>query len=341
MPDRIPNSPPVINLVPENTKRPLWSVMIPAYNCITFLGKTIESVLAQDYGVANMQIEVVDDCSTDGDVEQLVKKIGKGRISFFRQDTNMGSLRNFETCLNRSKGRWIHLLHGDDMVKQGFYKEIECLFKNNLAVGAALTACDNIDENGIEGRGFNTINNSPGIIDDWLTKISRFQMLQPPSIVIKREVYERLGGYFGVHYGEDWEMYARIAKHYPVAYSPKRLALYRVHDNNISSQFIASGQSVKDISKVINVIQSYLPQNTRKLTKKISKKHFSIYFASAAHQTFNVYHYRKIALKQAHAAFFFHANTTTFFLVVKLYLKCLFNIRRSPPSNKVPGNDTL
>ncbi|HVE60698.1 MAG TPA: glycosyltransferase, partial [Chitinophagaceae bacterium] len=103
---RTPNSPPIIKPLAAGTARPLWSVMIPAYNCIAFLEKTLESVLIQDYGDDNMQIEVVDDCSTDGNIEELVQKISKGRVGYFRQNTNVGSLRNFETCLNRSKGRW-------------------------------------------------------------------------------------------------------------------------------------------------------------------------------------------------------------------------------------------
>ncbi len=325
---RIPDSPPIIQPVPENTPRPLWSVMIPSYNCFSFLEKTLESVLIQDYGIDNMQIEVIDDCSTDGNIEQLINKIGKGRISFFRQQTNVGSLRNFETCLNRSKGKWIHLLHGDDMVKKGFYKEIECLFNNNSTAGAAFTGCKNIDKNGIESDGFATIKNFPGIVENWLQKISRFQMLQPPSIVIKREVYEHLGGYFGVHYGEDWEMYTRIAKHYPVAYSPENLALYRDHEGNISSHSIISGQYIKDIRNVIDIIQDYLPKNTRKSTRKISEKHFSIFFAKTAHQIYNVHDKRKIALKQAHAALSLRANATTLALVIRLYIKCLFKLKR-------------
>jgi hypothetical protein len=49
--------------------------------------------------------------------EELVKKVGKGRVSYFRQKQNVGSLRNFETCINRSRGKYIHLLHGDDELK--------------------------------------------------------------------------------------------------------------------------------------------------------------------------------------------------------------------------------
>ena len=50
--------------VPEGTPRPVWSVMIPTYNCAKYLRETLVSVLAQDPGPEQMQIEVVDDYST-------------------------------------------------------------------------------------------------------------------------------------------------------------------------------------------------------------------------------------------------------------------------------------
>ena len=124
MNERIPQHPPEIKPVADHIKRPLWSVMIPTYNCSQYLIENILSVLEQDPGEEFMQIEVVDDDSTDADVESLVRKHGKGRVGYFRQTRNVGSLRNFETCLNRATGQFIHLLHGDDKVLPGFYKEI-------------------------------------------------------------------------------------------------------------------------------------------------------------------------------------------------------------------------
>jgi glycosyltransferase involved in cell wall biosynthesis len=118
--ERTPTSPPIIAPVTDQAHRPLWSVMIPVYNCLGYLQKTLSSVLAQDPGPEIMQIAVIDDCSSDGDVWALVQQLGKGRVEYFRQEQNRGSLRNFETCLNRSRGHWVHLLHGDDWVAPGF-----------------------------------------------------------------------------------------------------------------------------------------------------------------------------------------------------------------------------
>jgi len=111
---------PQIDPVPEGTPRPFWSVMIPTFNCAKYLRQTLESVLAQDPGPGLMQIEVVDDVSTKDDPEAVVREIGKGRVQFYRNGQNLGAIRNFNGCVQRAKGHWVHILHGDDAVLPGF-----------------------------------------------------------------------------------------------------------------------------------------------------------------------------------------------------------------------------
>src|SRR5215210_6047396 len=89
--------------VPVGVARPLWSVMIPSFNCADYLRESLRSVLAQDPGPEIMQIEVVDDCSTSDGPEAVVAEIGRGRVGFFRQPQNVGHARNFGTCLQRSR----------------------------------------------------------------------------------------------------------------------------------------------------------------------------------------------------------------------------------------------
>lgn len=329
MSDRIPETPPVINPVSKEIQRPLWSVMIPAYNCARYVKKTLQSILAQDPGEEIMQIEVIDDCSTD-DIEKVVQEEGKGRVVFYKQPYNRGSLRNFETCLNRSRGKYIHLLHGDDFVERGFYKEIEKLFETYPEAGAACTGFLHADENdNIIFQKNENIADEPGLLKNWLSRIAQGQKLQPPSVVVKRTVYEQIGGYFGMHYGEDWVMWVRIAKDFPFAYTPLPLARYRIHDDyNITSLSFKSGQHIKDIEKAIDIIQHYLPAEQKRSLKKIAKRNWSLYFAETSHLVYYRYSDPTQAAQQAALAFKLNMNTITFINLLKYTAKLvLFKLR--------------
>jgi glycosyltransferase involved in cell wall biosynthesis len=327
MSDRIPQRPPEIKPVPPDVDRPLWSVMIPAYNCSRYLIENIQSVLAQDPGPRKMQIEVVDDCSTDADVESIVRRFGNGRVSYYRQSENVGSLRNFETCINRAKGQFIHLLHGDDKVLIGFYEEIEMLFLSYPEAGAAFTGFTFIDEENIRLYDNHALLPAPGLLNNWLHDIARSQLIQPPAIVVRRSVYEKLGSFYAVHYGEDWEMWVRIAANFPVAHSPRILALYRVHQNNITGRYFLSGQSITDVLKVLDLIQNFLPPGERAAAKRYTKKNLSHYFAYTSDKIYHVSGEPYIALEQSKRAMYMHFNHITFTHWLKMRIKILLGYK--------------
>jgi glycosyltransferase involved in cell wall biosynthesis len=303
--------------------------MIPAYNCLTYLAETIASVLAQDPGPAQMQIAVIDDCSTDGDVAALVQALGKGRVDYFRQPVNVGSLRNFETCLNRSTGQWVHILHGDDRVAVGFYAEIESLFRQHPEAGAAFTNNANlaVGPTGEELTDKPPLTKEAGILKDFLLLIAEGQKLETPSMVVKRSVYEQLGSFFAVHYGEDWEMWARIASHFPVAYSPKCLAQYRYMNNtSISHRYIRQGQNIQDITKIINIIQQYLPKEHRKSLKKDALRYYAEYCMSLADSLYYVD--RQAYHAQVKGALGMSQHFSVLYLAFKLHVKHLIRYKK-------------
>lgn len=328
MSERTPSTPPIIQPITDHIHRPLWSVMIPTFNCIHYLKETLESVLEQGFDSEKMQIEVIDDFSTDGDVEALVKEIGKGRIQFYRQEFNKGSLRNFETCINRARGYYIHILHGDDNSINGFYAEIESLFEAHPEAGAAFTDYKYIDSEGKDMWEITKIGKEKGILNNFLLQIARNQLLQPPAVVVKRSTYEKIGSFYAVHYGEDWEMWARIAANYPVAYSPKVLAKYRNHDTNISSRSLLSGQNIKDINTVINIVQTYLPLDQQKKIQRESKRNFSQYYAKFAHKLYHDYDNQKAALVQVNGALMLNINKESLKEAIKMYIKVLINYKK-------------
>jgi hypothetical protein len=212
-------------------------------------------------------------------------------------------------------------------VLPGFYQEIDMLFSKFPQAGAAFTGFSHMDEEGRVLLNNKKLLDEPGIIPDWLSEIASSQQVQPPAVVVKREVYEKLGGFYAVHYAEDWEMWVRIAAHYPVAHSPRRLALYRIHNDNITSRYFKAGQSILDIQKVIDLNQQHLPLNRRAELKRAAREHFSRYFARMTDKVYHEYKSPTRAMELAKDSFRMHANSTTVYFIFKIYLKRLIRYK--------------
>jgi glycosyltransferase involved in cell wall biosynthesis len=246
----------------DQAKQPLWSVMIPTYNCADFLRKTLESVLAQNFAPDVMQIEVVDDCSTKDDPSAVVQELGQGRIGFYRQPQNLGHVGNFNTCLQRARGQFIHLLHGDDYVLYGFYKKMQHAFEQKPEIGAAFCRHIYVNEQGHWESISPLIQAESGTLNNWLERIIVQQYIQTPSIVVRRSVYEKLGGFdqrFQYYY-EDWEMWVRLATQYAVWYEPEPLAAYRMRSASNSGFTIQTGENIREVRKGLDIVQSYLSE---------------------------------------------------------------------------------
>ena len=290
--------------------------------------QTLQSVLNQDLGSELMQIEVVDDCSTDADIAALVKEIGKGRISYYRQPVNLGNIRNFETCLNRSRGEIIHLLHGDDFVKPGFYQKMQSLMDENPEAGAGCSDWEYITSTGGSLWNNPMIDHQKGILTKWLERIATQQLLQTPSVVVRRSTYEALGSFYAVSSMEDWVMWVRIAAHYSVAYLPEKLACYRVHSMNVTSNSFSNGKNFSELQKTIALNMQYLPIADRNRVEKACRKNLSFYYANLAHKQFHDRQASKTVLRVGKDALKFDFSFFGLKLLAKLYLKILIGYKQ-------------
>src|SRR3990167_6457282 len=121
--------------------------MIPTYNCAQQARETIASVLAQAPGPDRMEIVVVDDASSD-DIAGVVAAFG-ARVRLHRQPANLGVPDNLTEAIRLSRGRLVHILHGDDLVMPGFYDTMEDALSDTEA-GAAFCRHAYIDGEGRE-----------------------------------------------------------------------------------------------------------------------------------------------------------------------------------------------
>lgn len=321
----IPLEPPAIKPASQLKQYPILSVMIPVYNCGQYLAEALESVLVQGFSEQEMQIEVIDDASTDINVEAIVHQIGKGRIRYYRQEENVGSLQNFATCINRSEGKLIHLLHGDDKVKPGYYTKVLELFRNYPEAGAAFTRYSCINENGKKLHDKSSEMAQEGILENWLLAIGERQRIQYAAITVRRDVYEKLGGFFGLTYGEDWEMWVRIAKHYPIAYSPAILAEYRMHLSSISGRKFLTGEHLQDLYSAMLLIQKHLPEDKQQSILNKSRKYYASYGIKIAEKLWKALHNKQVVEAQIKQALNLHSSLKLYILIGILYYKIAFN----------------
>ncbi|WP_434222556.1 glycosyltransferase [Limnospira platensis CENA597] len=276
---------PSILPVSHSINRPLWSIMIPTYNGDTYLEETLNSILEQDLDPQNTEIEVVDDCSHQGNTEAIVKTVGRGRIKFYRQPQNLGLVENWNACINRSRGHWVHILHQDDRVLPGFYRQMQQVFETFPQVGAVFCRHYYIDESGKLKLLSNLEQENPGILNNWLERIAVRQEIQFPSIVVRRSVYEHLGGFYPpVGYAADWEMWKRIATHYPVGYEPTPLACWRMHSLSASSRSIKQAKDMADLQHSIEISASYLPPEKTANLSRQAQENYSLYALQTARQ---------------------------------------------------------
>jgi len=102
-----------------------WSVMLPTYNRAGFLEQALRSVLAQDPGPEQMQIEVVDNSSTT-DVRDVVSRLGSSRVALHHEPARFSVTAAMNRCLARARGQWVHILHDDDYTHPGWQKPDYC-----------------------------------------------------------------------------------------------------------------------------------------------------------------------------------------------------------------------
>lgn len=248
-----------------NTSAPQWSVMIPTFNCGVELVQTLQSVLSQDPGPASMQIEVVDNNSDRPGVEECVRKVGRGRVGFTRNERNLGMVGNFNRCIERARGSLVHLLHCDDWVMGGFYDRMGDLLGGHDHVGMAFCRHYFFDAS----LGGNTAISElelefPGVLRDYVGRLALAQRQQYAATVVRKAAYEAVGPFRSeLMTCEDWEMWMRLAVRFEVAFLPQPLAVYRIHGANTSHRLREDGTEARHARAAIRAFAPLLDPASR------------------------------------------------------------------------------
>lgn len=90
------------------------SVCIPSYNSEKYIKQAIQSVFLQNY--KDYEIVIVDDGSCDS-TQQIIENYANNdkRITFHKNEVNLGIVGNFNKCLEFCRGEFVKFLLADDV----------------------------------------------------------------------------------------------------------------------------------------------------------------------------------------------------------------------------------
>jgi len=279
---------PIVSRLETKADRPLWSVIVTVYDRVTHLPRCLESILCQAAAPERMQIEVVADFVSPEKTEEIrgiVDEIGKGRFSFYPSPEQKGHPHIFNLCIERAIGDWVHIVHDDDWLAPGFYESIGKGIRTEPNLGAAFSRYALMGKHGETKWTSFLERQDSGVIENWRDLIGVYCRLAFSSMVVKRSVFEELGGFSpSVGSAFDWDMWKRVAVSYPVWYEPEPLLYCGREGDSLTDGLMLNGQQITDSLLSIELSKSYWPEASKTRMEDRAREHYADYAVSLAGQ---------------------------------------------------------
>ena len=222
------------------------STVIPVYNREDLVKDAIRSAQAQN--VDAHEIVVVDNCSTDATWDVVQEFASQDdRIRCFRNQENVGPVRNWRLGIEAARGEYCHLLFSDDRIEPDFLSSTLSLFDDQTAF--VLTGHKVLDSNGL--RDPSTFQRKAEWTREEILEAGIFdspngvQLITPLCALFRRSdmlraLVDDIPNPFGIDFpghgaGPDQLLFLLTAIHYPKVKCPdKHLAVMHAHDGSIT-----------------------------------------------------------------------------------------------------------
>jgi glycosyltransferase involved in cell wall biosynthesis len=216
--------PPALQQPVPVTEHSLVSVIIPCYNHAEYLKQAIDSALGQSW--KQVEVIVIDDGSTDNTAAVCAHY--SAQITYIRVErVGLSAARNIGVQL--SKGQFLIFLDADDYLYEGAAELQLYYFKLYPHAGFISGAHDRVDKS---GAFLNTVYHNG---DGYLSLLQGNYIGMESCILYRRDLF------FHFHFDtrltvcEDYDLNLNIARHLFVFHHNNRMAAYRIHDMNMST----------------------------------------------------------------------------------------------------------
>ncbi|MEP2773425.1 MAG: glycosyltransferase [Fulvivirga sp.] len=226
--------------------QPLVSVICLCHNHAKYITSCIESVLGQTY--KPIEIIIVDDASTDGSKEIIADLIDTHpEIKSIDITNNVGNCKAFNKGLAIAKGEYIVDLATDDLFySERIEKQIALFQRLPKDYGVVHTNAIFLNDQDLVIRDHKNYLQSKGMLDQmpegdvYEMIISKF-FVSGPTMLVKRQVFDDLGGYDELLTYEDFDFWVRSARKWKYAYLDETLTKIRKVAGSKSGNWYAQG----------------------------------------------------------------------------------------------------
>lgn len=197
------------------------SIVIPTYNASGFMPNLMDSIFKQ--AVDDMEVIIVDDCSSDNTVEIAEKY----PVLLIRMEKNGGPAIARNRGVREAKGDIIFFLDSDVEVLDGTVREVKEYFEKDPSANCVIGICSTEPLNKGFVATYMAMFEYIHLIDRQYSPVSVFA---PRCGAIKKDLFLKVGGYdegYGGADVEDFELARRINKEDRIILNPKMMVRHQ------------------------------------------------------------------------------------------------------------------
>ncbi|WP_255554487.1 glycosyltransferase family 2 protein [Moritella sp. 24] len=267
--------------------KPTVSVIIPSKNCLSSLPRAIDSIWQQN--IANIEVIIVDDGSTDGSWEWICQLCRKHNNLIALKLNNEGTSTARNHAVRVSSGTYIAFLDADKFWYEHKLQQQIKFMEENPQVGISFTNCELMnDKCEVTHDSFTNSdyfkqqakrhNQDAFIVPKGAAAIFSQNIIGTSTVLVRRDLYLALDGFdHNIKLASDWDLWLKIALHTAVGCIKKPLAACLRKKTIMSHQVKQLKATEQVIKRYENKIKTIDPYAVRSAHAHLSESYAEYY----------------------------------------------------------------
>jgi len=230
--------------------KPIASVIIPTYNRADMIAKSIDSVLAQDFG--EFEIIVSDDGSTDNTLEVLSQYGDKITVV---TGPNAGCATARTRAIQAARGQLIANHDSDDLMLPGrLTRQVEFMTKHSevAVVSGNIIIEDDEQTNYLENCGVDFGGQPWVVFEHPFQKLLCRNFMTDAASMIRCECFVSIGGYdLSLRRSADWDLWLRMSRKWPLACMNTPCTWVGKHEGNRTVSPVENACNIRIIDRAL------------------------------------------------------------------------------------------